>query len=76
MKSQKIIPNPKLSTLKRVAVWENIIVMDFQATRHWRKYISKVRDVEKIPEQAVEMILNGEEKFTINSKDAGVAQRL
>jgi excinuclease ABC subunit A len=39
------------------------------------KYGFKITDaIEKIPEEAMEMILNGGEKFTINSKDLGVAR--
>jgi excinuclease ABC subunit A len=40
------------------------------------KFGFKITDaIEKIPENAMEMILNGgKEKFTINSKDLGVAR--
>jgi excinuclease ABC subunit A len=37
------------------------------------KYGFKLTDaVNTIPEEAMEMILNGKKKFTINSKDLGV----
>jgi excinuclease ABC subunit A len=39
------------------------------------KYGFKLTDaVNTIPEEAMEMILNGKKKFTINSKDLGVAE--
>jgi excinuclease ABC subunit A len=76
---KKIIPNPKLSIknggfaplgeYKSSWIFKQLEIIG-------EKYGFKLTDaVEKIPEEAMEMILNGgKEKFTINSKDLGVAR--
>ncbi|HEY4619143.1 MAG TPA: excinuclease ABC subunit UvrA [Flavobacterium sp.] len=76
---KKIIPNPKLSIknggfaplgeYKSSWIFKQMEIIG-------EKYGFKLTDpIEKIPEEAMEMILNGgKEKFTINSKDLGVAR--
>ncbi|EIA07181.1 excinuclease ABC subunit UvrA [Flavobacterium frigoris] len=76
---KKIIPNPKLSIknggfaplgeYKSSWIFKQLEIIG-------EKYSFKITDpIEKIPEEAMEMILNGgKEKFTINSKDLGVAR--
>jgi excinuclease ABC subunit A len=76
---KKIIPNPKLSIknggfaplgeYKSSWIFKQLEIIG-------EKYGFKITDaIEKIPEEAIEMILNGgKEKFTINSKDLGVAR--
>ncbi|UFH36974.1 excinuclease ABC subunit UvrA [Flavobacterium acetivorans] len=75
----KIIPNPKLSIkaggfaplgeYKSSWIFKQLEIIG-------EKYAFKITDpIEKIPEEAMKMILNGgKEKFTINSKDLGVAR--
>ncbi len=75
----KIIPNPKLSIksggfaplgeYKSSWIFKQLEIIG-------EKYGFKITDpIEKIPAEAMEMILNGgKEKFTINSKDLGVAR--
>ncbi|MFT5714571.1 MAG: excinuclease ABC subunit A [Flavobacterium sp.] len=77
--TKKIIPNPKLSIksggfaplgeYKSSWIFKQLEIIG-------EKYGFKLTDaIEKIPEEAIEMILNGgKEKFTINSKDLGVAR--
>ncbi|CAM3095977.1 excinuclease ABC subunit UvrA [Flavobacterium frigoris] len=77
--TKKIIPNPKLSIkaggfaplgeYKSSWIFKQLEIIG-------EKYEFKITDaIEKIPEEAMEMILNGgKEKFTINSKDLGVAR--
>ncbi|TRX01538.1 excinuclease ABC subunit UvrA [Flavobacterium gawalongense] len=77
--TKKIIPNPKLSIknggfaplgeYKSSWIFKQLEIIG-------EKYGFKLTDaVETIPEEAMEMILNGgKEKFTINSKDLGVAR--
>ncbi len=77
--TKKIIPNPKLSIksggfaplgeYKSSWIFKQLEIIG-------EKYRFKLTDpIEKIPEEAMEMILNGgKEKFTINSKDLGVAR--
>jgi excinuclease ABC subunit A len=77
--TRKIIPNPKLSIkaggfaplgeYKSSWIFKQLEIIG-------EKYGFKISDaIEKIPEEAMEMILNGgKEKFTINSKDLGVAR--
>jgi excinuclease ABC subunit A len=77
--TKKIIPNPKLSIksggfvplgeYKSSWIFKQLEIIG-------EKYGFKLTDpIEKIPEEAMEMILNGgKEKFTINSKDLGVAR--
>ena len=77
--TKKIIPNPKLSIkaggfaplgeYKSSWIFKQLEIIG-------EKYGFKITDaIEKIPEEAMEMILNGgKEKFTINSKDLGVAR--
>jgi excinuclease ABC subunit A len=77
--TKKIIPNPKLSIKaggfaplgEYKSSW---IFKQFEIIGE--KYGFKITDaIEKIPAEAMEMILNGgKEKFTINSKDLGVAR--
>ena len=76
---KKIIPNPKLSIkaggfaplgeYKSSWIFKQLEIIG-------EKYSFKITDpIEKIPAEAMEMILNGgKEKFTINSKDLGVAR--
>ena len=76
---KKIIPNPKLSIkaggfaplgeYKSSWIFKQLEIIG-------QKYNFKITDaIESIPEEAMEMILNGgKEKFTINSKDLGVAR--
>jgi excinuclease ABC subunit A len=76
---KKIIPNPKLSIkaggftplgeYKSSWIFKQLEIIG-------QKYDFKITDpIENIPEEAMEMILNGgKEKFTINSKDLGVAR--
>ena len=75
----KIIPNPKLSIkaggfaplgeYKSSWIFKQLEIIG-------QKYNFKITDpIENIPSEAMEMILNGgKEKFTINSKDLGVAR--
>ena len=75
----KIIPNPKLSIkaggfaplgeYKSSWIFKQLEIIG-------QKYNFKITDpIENIPAEAMEMILNGgKEKFTINSKDLGVAR--
>ncbi|NGY38799.1 excinuclease ABC subunit UvrA [Flavobacterium sp. XN-5] len=77
--TKKIIPNPKLSIkaggfaplgeYKSSWIFKQLEIIG-------EKYGFKITDaIEQIPEEAMEMILNGgKEKFTINSKDLGVAR--
>ncbi|MEZ7498603.1 excinuclease ABC subunit UvrA [Flavobacterium sp. Arc3] len=77
--TRKIIPNPKLSIkaggfaplgeYKSSWIFKQLEIIG-------EKYGFKISDaIEKIPAEAMEMILNGgKEKFTINSKDLGVAR--
>jgi excinuclease ABC subunit A len=77
--TKKIIPNPKLSIkaggfaplgeYKSSWIFKQLEIIG-------EKYGFKITDaIEKIPPEAIEMILNGgKEKFTINSKDLGVAR--
>jgi excinuclease ABC subunit A len=77
--TKKIIPNPKLSIksggfaplgeYKSSWIFKQLEIIG-------EKYGFKLIDpIEKIPEEAMEMILNGgKEKFTVNSKDLGVAR--
>lgn len=77
--TKKIIPNPKLSIkaggfaplgeYKSSWIFKQLEIIG-------EKYGFKISDaIEKIPAEAMEMILNGgKEKFTINSKDLGVAR--
>ncbi|NDP22962.1 MAG: excinuclease ABC subunit UvrA [Paludibacter sp.] len=77
--TKKIIPNPKLSIkaggfaplgeYKSSWIFKQLEIIG-------EKYEFKITDaIEKIPAEAMEMILNGgKEKFTINSKDLGVAR--
>ncbi|WP_016989087.1 excinuclease ABC subunit UvrA [Flavobacterium sp. ACAM 123] len=77
--TKKIIPNPKLSIkaggfaplgeYKSSWIFKQLEIIG-------EKYGFKITDaIEKIPQEAMEMILNGgKEKFTINSKDLGVAR--
>ncbi|PKH67950.1 excinuclease ABC subunit UvrA [Flavobacterium sp. ALD4] len=77
--TKKIIPNPKLSIkaggfaplgeYKSSWIFKQLEIIG-------EKYGFKITDaIEKIPAEAMEMILNGgKEKFTINSKDLGVAR--
>ncbi|TDE02626.1 excinuclease ABC subunit UvrA [Flavobacterium hiemivividum] len=77
--TKKIIPNPKLSIkaggfaplgeYKSSWIFKQLEIIG-------EKYGFKITDaIEKIPEEAMEMILNGgKEKFTVNSKDLGVAR--
>jgi excinuclease ABC subunit A len=77
--TKKIIPNPKLSIksggfaplgeYKSSWIFKQLEIIG-------EKYGFKLTDpIEKIPEEAMEMILNGgKEKFTINSKDLGVSR--
>ena len=77
--TKKIIPNPKLSIkaggfaplgeYKSSWIFKQLEIIG-------EKYEFKITDaIEKIPPEAMEMILNGgKEKFTINSKDLGVAR--
>lgn len=77
--TKKIIPNPKLSIkaggfaplgeYKSSWIFKQLEIIG-------EKYGFKLTDaVATIPEEAMEMILNGgKEKFTINSKDLGVAR--
>jgi excinuclease ABC subunit A len=77
--TKKIIPNPKLSIksggfaplgeYKSSWIFKQLEIIG-------EKYGFKLTDpIEKIPDEAMEMILNGgKEKFTINSKDLGVAR--
>jgi excinuclease ABC subunit A len=77
--TKKIIPNPKLSIksggfaplgeYKSSWIFKQLEIIG-------EKYGFKLTDpIEKIHEEAMEMILNGgKEKFTINSKDLGVAR--
>jgi excinuclease ABC subunit A len=77
--TKKIIPNPKLSIkaggfaplgeYKSSWIFKQLEIIG-------EKYGFKISDaIEKIPPEAMEMILNGgKEKFTINSKDLGVAR--
>jgi excinuclease ABC subunit A len=77
--TKKIIPNPKLSVknggfaplgeYKSSWIFKQLEIIG-------EKYGFKLTDaIETIPEEAMEMILNGgKEKFTINSKDLGVAR--
>ncbi|MGO4818835.1 excinuclease ABC subunit UvrA [Flavobacterium sp. W22_SRS_FP1] len=77
--TKKIIPNPKLSIknggfaplgeYKSSWIFKQLEIIG-------EKYGYKITDaIEKIPDEAMEMILNGgKEKFTINSKDLGVAR--
>ena len=76
---KKIIPNPKLSIkaggfaplgeYKSSWIFKQLEIIG-------QKYNFKITDpIENIPDEAMEMILNGgKEKFTINSKDLGVAR--
>jgi excinuclease ABC subunit A len=76
---KKIIPNPKLSIkaggfaplgeYKSSWIFKQLEIIG-------QKYDFKITDaIESISEEAMEMILNGgKEKFTINSKDLGVAR--
>ncbi|WP_140485726.1 excinuclease ABC subunit UvrA [Flavobacterium sp. GSA192] len=76
---KKIIPNPKLSIkaggflplgeYKSSWIFKQLEIIG-------QKYDFKITDaIETISEEAMEMILNGgKEKFTINSKDLGVAR--
>ncbi|GGA74349.1 UvrABC system protein A [Flavobacterium palustre] len=76
---KKIIPDPKLSIktggfaplgeYKSSWIFKQLEIIG-------QKYNFKITDaIESIPEAAMEMILNGgKEKFTINSKDLGVAR--
>ena len=76
---RKIIPNPKLSIkaggfaplgeYKSSWIFKQLEIIG-------QKYNFKITDpIENIPAEAMEMILNGgKEKFTINSKDLGVAR--
>jgi excinuclease ABC subunit A len=77
--TKKIIPNPKLS----IKAGGFAPLGEYKSSWIFRqleiigeKYGFKLTDpIEKIPEEAMEMILNGgKEKFTINSKDLGVAR--
>jgi excinuclease ABC subunit A len=77
--TKKIIPNPKssikaggfapLGEYKSSWIFKQLEIIG-------EKYGFKITDaIEKIPEEAMEMILNGgKEKFTVNSKDLGVAR--
>ena len=77
--TKKIIPNPKLTIkaggfaplgeYKSSWIFKQLEIIG-------EKYGFKLTDaIEKIPAEAMEMILNGgKEKFTINSKDLGVAR--
>ncbi|MFV8337045.1 excinuclease ABC subunit UvrA [Flavobacterium sp. RSP29] len=77
--TKKIIPNPKLSIknggfaplgeYKSSWIFKQLEIIG-------EKYGFKLTDaIETIPQEAMEMILNGgKEKFTINSKDLGVAR--
>ncbi|MFV8393391.1 excinuclease ABC subunit UvrA [Flavobacterium sp. LB2P6] len=77
--SKKIIPNPKLSIknggfaplgeYKSSWIFKQLEIIG-------EKYGFKLTDaIDTIPQEAMEMILNGgKEKFTINSKDLGVAR--
>jgi excinuclease ABC subunit A len=77
--TKKIIPNPKLSIkaggfaplgeYKSSWIFKQLEIIG-------EKYSFKITDaIEQIPEEAMQMILNGgKEKFTINSKDLGVAR--
>jgi excinuclease ABC subunit A len=76
---KKIIPNPKLSIkaggfaplgeYKSSWIFKQLEIIG-------QKYNFKITDpIESIPTEAMDMILNGgKEKFTINSKDLGVAR--
>ena len=76
---KKIVPNPKLTIkaggfaplgeYKSSWIFKQLEIIG-------EKYDFKLTDaIEKIPAEAMEMILNGgKEKFTINSKDLGVAR--
>ena len=76
---KKIVPNPKLTIkaggfaplgeYKSSWIFKQLEIIG-------EKYNFKLTDtIEKIPAEAMEMILNGgKEKFTINSKDLGVAR--
>jgi excinuclease ABC subunit A len=77
--TRKIIPNPKLS----IKAGGFAPLGEYKSSWIFRqleiigeKYGFKLTDpIEKIPDEAMEMILNGgKEKFTINSKDLGVAR--
>ena len=77
--TKKIVPNPKLTIkaggfaplgeYKSSWIFKQLEIIG-------EKYDFKLTDaIEKIPAEAMEMILNGDkEKFTINSKDLGVAR--
>ena len=77
--TKKIVPNPKLTIkaggfaplgeYKSSWIFKQLEIIG-------EKYDFKLTDaIEKIPAEAMEMILNGgKEKFTINSKDLGVAR--
>ena len=77
--SKKIVPNPKLTIkaggfaplgeYKSSWIFKQLEIIG-------EKYGFKLTDaIEKIPAEAMEMILNGgKEKFTVNSKDLGVAR--
>lgn len=77
--TKKIIPNPKLSIkaggftplgeYKSSWIFKQLEIIG-------EKYGFKITDaIEKIPAEAMEMILNGgKEKFTVHSKDLGVAR--
>ena len=77
--TKKIVPNPKLTIkaggfaplgeYKSSWIFKQLEIIG-------EKYGFKLTDtIEKIPAEAMEMILNGgKEKFTINSKDLGVAR--
>ena len=77
--TKKIVPNPKLTIkaggfaplgeYKSSWIFKQLEIIG-------EKYDFKITDaIKKIPAEAMEMILNGgKEKFTINSKDLGVAR--
>jgi len=77
--SKKIIPNPKLSIknggLAPIGEYKSSWIFK-QLETIGEKYNFKLTDaIETISEEAMEMILNGgNEKFTINSKTAGVTK--
>ncbi|GEL11260.1 excinuclease ABC subunit A [Flavobacterium glycines] len=76
---KKIIPDPKLSIkaggFAPLGEYKSSWIFK-QLETIGQKYNFKITDaIESIPEAAMEMILNGgKEKFTINSKDLGVAR--
>lgn len=76
---KKIIPNPKLSIKKGgfAPLGEYKSSWIFKQLEYiGEKFDFKITDaIETISEEAIEMILNGgKEKFTVNSKDLGVAR--